>query len=287
MRITGSGAALGLLLATTAAASDPAREAAGRLLVLLHGVGAEYAEAFDDKTGRLVRPIELAEARALLHEAEARVDALGEPLAHEVRDAIARLTAACTSDTFVDTVAARVDAASAAITRATGVTAELVPTRAPAAGRGGLLFAENCARCQGADGAGDGPDAKTLERKPANFRDPVFMRGETPEDFFTVVTLGRRESGMPAWGDVFSVDERWDLVAFLRSLGLAPDSGERGNRVFREQCAPCHGPEGSGDGKEAASLPVAPPDFGRPGALVGRADVELLDLLDTHGASNT
>src|SRR5262245_39765216 len=283
MRITGFGAALGLLVATMAIAADPAHEAAGRLLVLLHGVGAEYAGAFDDQK-RLVRPIELAEVRALLHEAAARVDALGEPLADEVRDAIASLSAACASEAFVDTVATRVDATSAAITRATGVTTQLLPTRAPAAARGALLFAENCARCHGTSGAGDGPAAATLEPKPANFRDPAFIRGETPEDFFTVVTLGRQESGMPAWGEVFSVDERWDLVAFLRSLARAPDTVERGNRVFREQCAPCHGPGGSGDGKEAVSLPVAVPDFGRPGALIGRADVELLDLLDAHGA---
>src|SRR5262249_582095 len=169
MRITGSGAALGLLLATTAIAADPAREAAGRLLVLLHGVGAEYAGAFDDKK-RLVRLIELAEVRALLHEATARVDALGEPLAADVRDATAGCPPACVGRAFGGPGPTRVRAPSAAPPRARGATTQLPPPRAPAAARGALPFAENCARCHGASGAGDGPDAATLERKPANFR---------------------------------------------------------------------------------------------------------------------
>ena len=41
------------------------------------------------------------------------------------------------------------------------------------------------------------------------------MRAETPFDFFHIISVGKPSSAMPAWGDVLSLQERWDLVSFL------------------------------------------------------------------------
>jgi mono/diheme cytochrome c family protein len=35
----------------------------------------------------------------------------------------------------------------------------------------------------------------------------------------------------------------------------------RGKRLFTERCAPCHGPQGRGDGQNAYNLQPPPPDF--------------------------
>jgi high-affinity iron transporter len=188
-----------------------------RLLTLLAAAATEYGEAFDPG-GRLSRPIEREEARLLVAEARDRVARLGAELAPEAERRLA-------------TIAARVDAAAAApeittalavligwLSGATGVPATAAPPTPPSPRRGEPLYRTHCAGCHGATGAGDGPDAAALERRPADFTAVDFMRGETPADFFHVVSVGRRGGGMPAWEDVLSVQERWDVVSFVWSL---------------------------------------------------------------------
>jgi len=186
--------------------------AAERLLGLLRGIGGEYGEAFDAQAA-LVRPIELEEAGLLLAEARDLLPQAGLAAAE-----IEPLANALSARAGQDVVDARVQALQSRITAATGVAARVRPPAAPSVERGRALFAENCASCHGEHGTGDGPESKRLDLEPANFTDRAFMRAETPDDFFNVITLGRRRSGMPAWGDALSLQERWDLVRFVWTL---------------------------------------------------------------------
>ncbi len=68
-------------------------------------------------------------------------------------------------------------------------------------------FAQNCAYCHGAAGKGG-------KHKPLQCRD------FRPDDVFYTITDGM-ESGsffMPPWGDAFSEEQRWELVAYILSL---------------------------------------------------------------------
>lgn len=77
------------------------------------------------------------------------------------------------------------------------------------AAAGATLFAANCASCHGAEGQGlIGP----------NLTDKYWIHGNTNVDIFNVITKGVLEKGMPPWESVFSVEERAQLVAFIRSL---------------------------------------------------------------------
>jgi len=82
---------------------------------------------------------------------------------------------------------------------------------------------------------------------------------------------------MPAWRDR-SLEELSALVAYLQRItvpGVPPDplrpdqirptAAERdlGARVYANNCAQCHGPEGAGDGTAASGLTIAPADFTR------------------------
>ncbi len=80
--------------------------------------------------------------------------------------------------------------------------------------RGAVLFAANCASCHGETGAGDGPLADTLPAPPANFT--VHVPFHPDGVLFAWITEGIRGTGMPAWRDQLSEQERWDLVNFLR-----------------------------------------------------------------------
>lgn len=201
-----------------------------RLLRLLHGVEHEYREAFDP-SGALVRPIELEEAALLLAEAGVAARAVGDR-APGVVERVAALSRAVGERAPVAGVAAECRGIREWVARATGVAENVAPPAPPSITRGAALYAAHCVSCHGSGGAGDGPDAARLQRRPPDFTDADFMAGETPADFFLVISLGRRAAEMPGWEDVLTLQERWDLVSYVWSLGgAATDAGRLANAV--------------------------------------------------------
>jgi high-affinity iron transporter len=264
-----------------AGASDRADDTR-RLLTLLGGVATEYREAFDD-AGRLTRPIEIEEARLLLAEARdlnARLDAVDATRLAAVDADLASHSAP------VDVFGNRVAAIATAISQRTGIRDEPLPPDSPSAAHGQTVFAENCTGCHGAHGDGGGDEARRLGLKPASFIDPGFMRGETPRDFFNVITLGRRRAGMPEWAQALSVQQRWDLVAYIWSIAPSPAALAEGQGLYLAHCSGCHGTAGAGDGVQAAGLLTPVPDLRQPGRLADRSDAQLMGLV-TAGVPGT
>ena len=109
--------------------------------------------------------------------------------------------------------------------------------------RGRRLFAGQCARCHGMDGAGGtGPG---LNRS---------VLGRAPDDqtLFSVIKEGIPGTEMPrAWQMIDG--EIWQVAGYVRSLGrmtrvLLPGEPERGRRLYetKGQCAICHIVRGRG-----------------------------------------
>ncbi len=78
------------------------------------------------------------------------------------------------------------------------------------------IFRDNCMLCHGEKGMGDGPGAKVLKVKPANFTDAKLMSEETDGSLFWKMTEGR--GPMPSWKEDLTEKERWQLVNYLRKL---------------------------------------------------------------------
>ncbi len=260
-------------IAIAADAGDPAVDTR-RLLTLLSGMRTEYQEAFDGTT--LVRPIELDEARLLF--AEARD--LNKRLALLPPADLDGLEQQLGGSATVEAVKTTVDGLAARVTAATGIRDEPYAPEPPSAARGKALFDENCATCHGMQGMGDGEESQRLGLKPANFADVAFMRIETPLDFFNMISLGRRKSGMPEWGEALSVQHRWDAVSYLWTLAHSPADMAAGEQLYTTQCAGCHGVAGDGHGTTAAA-PM--PDWTSPGSLIHTSD-EALFATVTDGA---
>lgn len=130
-----------------------------------------------------------------------------------------------------------------------------LPARRPNAAAGAALYQEKCIRCHGELGRGDGVMAEPIQ---AQFGSPVsdltsdvVARARTPEEWYNVVANGRLERGMPGFAGTLDVDQRWDVIAYAWSLAVSPRQLERGQAVYAEQCAHCHGETGKGDGKDA------------------------------------
>ena len=112
------------------------------------------------------------------------------------------------------------------------------PGQPPSAAEGERIYQARCAECHGQDGTGAVPAAR-------NFRDLDYVRGETPANFYAAVTEGRGE--MPTFKDLLSSDERWDVVFYIWRLSTTTESLQVGQETYQDNCAACHGADGSGE----------------------------------------
>ena len=117
-------------------------------------------------------------------------------------------------------------------------------------------FAENCAPCHGAGGAG----AKGYP----NLNDDEWLWGGKLDDIALSIrngirsgAEGERFSGMPAFGrdGMLKRDEIHNVVGFVRSLhGLTTPNAniETGRKDFADNCAVCHGDSAKGNREQGA-----------------------------------
>ncbi len=87
--------------------------------------------------------------------------------------------------------------------------------------QGAELYQANCARCHGANGKGDGPDAAGLSKKPADLSEQSTMAEKSEADFFQAMADGFAPD-MPAFGDSLSEEQLWALAAYMRTLTFTP-----------------------------------------------------------------
>lgn len=95
----------------------------------------------------------------------------------------------------------------------TGVSASAIAT-------GADLFPQHCAGCHGAEGRGDGPDAKGLPIPPADLT-AGHLWAHSDGELFWWLTHGMEspegELTMPGFANILSDDERWDLIDYIRA----------------------------------------------------------------------
>ena len=161
---------------------------------------------------------------------------------------------------------------------------------APDAETGKQAFTDNCARCHGPGGAGDGRDSKRMFPHPRNLAEGIFKfrttasgTPPTDEDLFRTISEGLPGSRMPDFQRL-PEETRWQLVYHVKSLSSAfrdqkpeplkfgkdPGKGnlEKGKQLYAQLgCNACHGNLGRGNGAAAATLvdqggnPISPADL--------------------------
>lgn len=141
------------------------------------------------------------------------------------------------------------------------------------------VYQNNCARCHGATGEGDGRDAKRMFPRPRKLSEGVFKfrttasgTPPTDQDLFNTLTQGLPGSRMPEFTRL-PEETRWQLVHYVKSLspifkeqepeplnlgndpGVKKASLHKGKELFASLgCVACHGNLGRGDGPSAAAL---------------------------------
>ena len=93
-----------------------------------------------------------------------------------------------------------------------------VPFDAISVANGATLFAANCVPCHGPQAKGNGVLAKTLAIPPVDLLTEPHTAKHTAGDFFHWLTYGIPGTGMPAWADKLSEEDRWDVLNFLHAI---------------------------------------------------------------------
>jgi len=125
------------------------------------------------------------------------------------------------------------------------------------AAAGERLFMENnCWLCHGQRGDGAGPLSPGLSPRPVDFTDAALMARLTDAYLFWRLSEGGAQppflSSMPAWKAMLSPQERWQLVAYVRSIATAGAAAGVSEQVGLELlqkygCLGCHRYAGKGN----------------------------------------
>src|ERR1700674_129180 len=92
-----------------------------------------------------------------------------------------------------------------------------------AVGAGMMIYMDHCQACHGENGNGKGPKAEKLSVAPADFTDAAGMSRVADGELFWKITRGRRP--MPGFKDKLTDEERWQVVAYIRTLAQKNAAG--------------------------------------------------------------
>jgi cytochrome c oxidase cbb3-type subunit 2 len=84
---------------------------------------------------------------------------------------------------------------------------------------GKQVFTTNCVGCHGLKGDGNGP-AKVFINNPVprNFTDPYQQLYFSDGEMYDAILFGVDGTAMPAWGDMLTVNDIWDVTNFIRTI---------------------------------------------------------------------
>ncbi len=80
--------------------------------------------------------------------------------------------------------------------------------------KGKVVYDKYCSSCHGRGGEGLGPVSGLPD-----FSNAKALAKKSDTELFNVITNGGRGSGMPAWEQVLNEQERWNVLAYIRTLG--------------------------------------------------------------------
>jgi len=97
---------------------------------------------------------------------------------------------------------------------------------ADAIARGEEIYEAQCISCHGADGQGTGPIAQALSHPPADLTNNFHTSPGNGDAYLfwrvseggTVEPFKSQDSAMPAFKNVLSVSERWDVLSYVHTF---------------------------------------------------------------------
>lgn len=261
-------AAVVLLASRSGAQEHPAK----RLSAIVTVAVDEYGKAVDAR-GRLVSDLEYREAVDFLADARGVAARLSGERAERARILLDSLVAGVNRRQTPELILAL----HARFTSALGAEAALdLPARAPDLTGGRRVYETSCATCHGELGRGDGPAAAGMEPAPPAIGTAGAMHDVSPALAYRIISIGIKGTPMAGWAERLTVEERWDVVAYLTALRASDAHRLEGEGLFLQNCASCHGALGAGDGALAEFLTRLPPELSSFAWQAERSDAQLM-----------
>lgn len=152
------------------------------------------------------------------------------------------------------------------------------PAVPPDPSSGAPIYAEQCARCHGEGGLGDGTDVSGLAAPVPAIGLPKIARLSKPAEWFSIITLGNAERQMPSFSSLTDA-QRWDVLAYVYSLSETKEIITLGQGLYTTNCTGCHGSSGKGDGPDAAGFSKAPQDLTDQAWAAGESATDIFNII--------
>ena len=194
-------------------------EGAPQALHVLDYIGADYPATVE--AGKVIDSAEYQEQLEFLKSLRGFVGGLpANPQKPELEQGLAALTKAVEEHQDGATVARQARQLGAKLAVAYEVSQAPIITPDPA--RGAPLYAQNCAVCHGATGAGDGPAGVGLEPPPANLQDRARQDRLSLYAIYSTLGQGIEGTDMPSFADQLDERQRWDLATYIAGFTADP-----------------------------------------------------------------
>lgn len=105
---------------------------------------------------------------------------------------------------------------------------------------GAVLYAQSCAPCHGDSGRGDGSQANMLPVQPAPIGVTERADAATPADWYLAITQGNLDNFMPPFANQLTLQQRWDVLAYVYSLSQDPLAAEGGEQLYNQHQSALH-----------------------------------------------
>ena len=147
---------------------------------------------------------------------------------------------------------------------------------APAPATGEAIYKALCLRCHGEKGDGQGPIAEHLDPYPRDLTKAGFMNSKPEARLVNSIRNGVAGTSMPAWGKLLNEEQAKAVLGHVQTtftkeprrelkphaspernpVATSAESVARGEALFVNRCAGCHGRKA--DGKGPNSLDIQP-----------------------------
>ena len=102
-------------------------------------------------------------------------------------------------------------------------------------GIGAALYTRHCAACHGVEGDANAPGANQFSPRPRDFRNPLWMSGQTSHELATAITYGRPGTNMPPFRALLTPDDTTALVKYIRGFAQSIPGAGASKMVYPEE----------------------------------------------------
>jgi high-affinity iron transporter len=196
---------------------------------LLSYIAVDYSGAVAN--GAVISQSEYAEMTEFAQTAAKRIDTLPDKSARaDLQKRVAALQRAIADKATADRVAILANDGAAELIKAYPI--PLTPKAAPDLARGAQLYQTHCAACHGAAGAGDGPQAASLDPPPIAFTDRARARQRSIFGLAQVIDQGVEGTSMPSFA-ALPAQDRWALAFYVGGFAYPASTAAEGEQLWK------------------------------------------------------